>query len=174
MGISGVGGLIRLLGISGEGLTELRLTGFLTGTLPVLLVILTSNGLHVKIGLWLSSLTGGKEILEMIRETLVVPVAQDLITPLNTCSMAHKLNIISRNLVRGFHTEGIQCLCSLDLEISNPKGIPEFLYKLHPASGPSFMHTVILLKLAELADNPGSNSQMWCWSDESGGTKEER
>jgi hypothetical protein len=146
MGISGVGGLIRLLGISSEGLMELRLTGFLAGMLPVLLVILTSNSLHVKIGLWLSSLMGRKEILETIRETLVVPVAQGLITPLNTCSMAHKLNIISQNLVRGLHTEGIQCFCGLDLEISNPKGIPEFLDKLHPASGPSFMHTIILLE----------------------------
>jgi hypothetical protein len=78
--ISGVGGLIRLLGISGEGLTEFRLTGFLMGTLPVSLVVLTSNGLHVKIGPWLSSLMSGKEILETIRETLVVPVAQGLIT----------------------------------------------------------------------------------------------
>jgi hypothetical protein len=125
---------------------EFRLTGFLAGTLPVLLVILTSNGLYVKIGLWLSSLTGGKEILEAIRETLVVPVAQGLITPLNMHSMPHKLNIISQNPVGGLHMEGIQCLCGLNLEISNPKGIPEFLDKLHPASGPSFMHTIILLE----------------------------
>jgi hypothetical protein len=138
MGISGVGGLIGLLGISGEGLTELHLMGFLTGTLPVLLVILTSDGLHVEIGPW--------EILETIRETLVVPVAQGLITPLNTCSMVHKLNIISQNPVGELHTEGIQHLHGLDLEISNPEGIPEFLDELHPASGPSFMHTVILLK----------------------------
>jgi hypothetical protein len=146
MGISGVGGLIGLLGISSEGLTELCLMGFLMGMLPVSLVVLTSNSLHVEIGLWLSSLTGGKEILETIGETLVIPVAQGLITPLNTRSMAHKINIISRNLVGGLHTEGIQCLCSLNLEISNPEGILEFLDKLHPASGPSFMHTVILLE----------------------------
>jgi hypothetical protein len=120
--------------------------GFLAGTLPVSLVILTSNSLHVKIGPWLSSLTVGKEILETIRDTLVVSAAQGLITPLNTRSMAHKLNIISQNLVRGLHTEGIQRLHSLDLEISNPKGILEFLDELHPASGPSFMHTVILLE----------------------------
>jgi hypothetical protein len=146
MGISGVGGLIGLLGVSSEGLTELCLMGFLTGMLPVSLVILTSDSLHVEIGPWLFSLTGRKEILETIRETLVVLVAQSLITPLNTCSMAHKLDIISQNPVGGLHTEGIQCLCSLNLEISNPKGIPEFLDKLHPASGPSFMHTVILLE----------------------------
>jgi hypothetical protein len=42
--------------------------------------------------------------------------------------------------------EGIQHLHGLNLEISNPKGIPEFLDKLHPASGPSFMHTVIFLE----------------------------
>jgi hypothetical protein len=60
--------------------------------------------------------------------------------------MVHKLDIISRNLVGGLHTEGIQCLRGLDLEISNPKGILEFLDELHPTSGPSFMHTVILLK----------------------------
>jgi hypothetical protein len=89
---------------------------------------------------------GGKEILETIRETLVVPVAQGLITPLNMRSMAHKLNIISQNPVGGLHMEGIQCLHGLNLEISNPEGIPEFLDELHPASGPSFMHTVILLK----------------------------
>jgi hypothetical protein len=146
MGIFGVGGLIRLLGVSGEGLTELRLTRFLMGTLPVLLVVLTSDGLHVKIGLWLSSLMGRKEILETIRETLVVPVAQGLITPLNTCSMAHKFDIISQNPVGGLHTEGIQHLRGLDLEVSNPEGILEFLDKLHPASGPSFMHTIILLE----------------------------
>jgi hypothetical protein len=115
MGISGVGGLIGLLGISGEGLMELCLMRFLTGTLPVLLVVLTSNGLHVEIGPWLSSLMGGKEILEMIRETLVVPVAQGLITPLNMRSMVHKLNIISQNPVGGLHTEGIQRLHSLNL-----------------------------------------------------------
>jgi hypothetical protein len=40
----------------------------------------------------------------------------------------------------------IQHLCSLTLEISNPEGILEFLDELHPASGPSLMHTVILLK----------------------------
>jgi hypothetical protein len=146
MGISRVGGLIRLLGISSEGLTELHLMGFLMGMLPVLLVILTSNSLHVEIGPWLSSLMGRKEILETSRETLVVPVAQGLITPLNMHSMAHKLDIISQNLVRGLHMEGIQHLCGLDLEISNPEGIPEFLDELHPASGPSFMHTVILLE----------------------------
>jgi hypothetical protein len=146
MGISRVHGLIGLLGVSSEGLSELCLTGFLVGTLPVLLVVLTSDSLYVKIGPWLSSLTGRKEILETIRETLVVPVAQGLITPLNTCSMVHKLDIISQNPVRGLHMEGIQHLCGLDLEISNPEGIPEFLDKLHPASGPSFMHTVILLE----------------------------
>jgi hypothetical protein len=64
MGISGVSGLVGLVGVSGEGLMELRLMGFLAGTLPVLLVILTSDGLHVEISPWLSSLTGGKEVLE--------------------------------------------------------------------------------------------------------------
>jgi hypothetical protein len=146
MGISGVGGLIGFFGVSGEGLMEFCLMGFLAGMLPVLLVILTSDSLHVKIGPWLSSLMGRKEILEMIRETLVVPIAQGLITPLNMRSMAHKLDIISQNLVRGLHMEGIQHLRGLDLEISNPEGIPEFLDELHPACGPSFMHTVILLK----------------------------
>jgi hypothetical protein len=125
---------------------EFRLTGFLAGMLPVTLVVLTSDGLHVKISLWLSSLTSGKEILEMIRETLVVPVAQGLITPLNTCSMAHKFDVIGQNPVRGLHTEGIQHLCSLDLEICNSESILEFLDELHPASRSSFMHTIILLK----------------------------
>jgi hypothetical protein len=82
----------------------------------------------------------------MIRETLVVPVAQGLITPLNTCSMAHKLNIVSQNPVGGLHMEGIQHLCCLDLEIGNSDSVPECLDKFHPAGRPSFMHTVILLE----------------------------
>jgi hypothetical protein len=80
--------------------------GFLMGILPVSLVILTSNGLHVKVGPWLSSLTGGKEILEMIREILVVSIAQGLIAPLNTCSMTHKLDVIGQIRSEGFIWNG--------------------------------------------------------------------